>query len=221
MYRDLRPFGHLVTFANKTAAAWRLGGQEPDEARGPAYRAYCSDARTRTGYEDGFVQEAGGVEEGHSTDERAESIISKYARRQPGQGLIAESSVTMIQSHDDHREVDGEGDVQVRRWSRLLSWLESHGMDLSPSAFHVERRPRAGIFLPFVSSTPIIDLEIPWYNTGAGYGLFLTGPCPVGRIVFYDPATLTDQRKTATGLPLLRPAISIGEREDTWAPVPR
>ena len=145
----------------------------------------------------------------------------KCARRQPGQWLIAESPTTlMMRSHHDHSGVD-KGDVQVRRWSRLLSWLESHGMDLSPSAFHVECRPRAGIFLPFVSSTPIIDLEIPWYNTGAGYGLFLTGPCPVGRIVFDDPATLTDQRKTATGLPLLRPAISIGEREDTWAPVPR
>ena len=213
MYRDLGPFGHLVTFANKTAVAWRLGGQEPDQARGPAYRAYRSNARTRTGYEDGFVQEARGVEEGHSTSDRAESIISKYARCQPGQGLMAESSVMMMQSHNDHRGV-GEGDVQVRRWSRLLSWLESHGMDLSPSAFHVERRPRAGVFLPSVSSTPIIDLEIPCHTPGAGYGLFLTSPCPVGQIVFCDPVTLADRRKTAIRLPLLRPAISIGERED-------
>lgn len=66
----------------------------------------------------------------------------------------------MIQSDNNHRGVD-EGDVQVRRWSRLLSWLESHGMDLSPSAFHVERRPRAGILLPFVSLTPMIDLRVP------------------------------------------------------------
>lgn len=65
----------------------------------------------------------------------------------------------MMQSHDDHRQVD-EGDIQVRRWSRLLSWLAGHGMDLSPSAFHVERRPRAGILLPFVFSTPKVDLYI-------------------------------------------------------------
>lgn len=48
--------------------------------------AYRSDTRTRTCYEHGFVEETGGVEQGHSTDERAEgSIVSRCARRQPGQ----------------------------------------------------------------------------------------------------------------------------------------
>jgi len=127
-----------------------------------------------------------------------------------------------MQSHNDHewhRGVD-EGDVQVRRWSRLLSWLESHGMDLSPSAFHVERRPRTGILLPFVSSTPNIDFKIPWCNTDAGYGLFLTSPCPVGRIIYCDPVTLIDRGKIAIGIPLRRPAVIVDEREDTRAPLP-
>lgn len=84
-----------------------------------------------------------------------------------------------MESYNNHCKVD-EGDIQVRRWSRLLSWLESHGMHLSPSAFHVERRPRAGIFLLFVSSTPKVHLQTLWYNVDAGYGLFLTSPCPVG-----------------------------------------
>lgn len=108
------------------------------------YRTYRSDTRTRTGDENGFVEETGRIEEGHATDvSGAESILSKYIRCQlPGERLVAESSATM-ESHDDHHEVD-EGDVQLLRWSRLLSWLGSHGMDLSPSAFHVERRPRTG-----------------------------------------------------------------------------
>lgn len=127
-----------------------------------------------------------------------------------------------MQSHNDHEWHRGadKGDVQVRRWSRLLSWLESHGTDLSPSAFHVERRPKTGILLPFVSSTPKIDFKIPWYNADAGYGLFLTSPCPVGRIIYCDPVTLIDRVKTAIDTPLRRPAVNVDEREDTWAPLP-
>ena len=128
--------------------------------RGVAHWAHRSDARTRTGDEDGFVEEARSIEEGHGADERAESVLSRYATSyQPGQQLIAElSPVMMVQSYNDHGRAN-EGDIQVRRWSRLLSWLESRGMDLSPSAFHVERRPRAGIFHLPVSLTPKIDIQ--------------------------------------------------------------
>lgn len=75
----------------------------------------------------------------------AGSVLSKYIGSKPSQWLITESSA-MTESHHGRGEVD-EGDVQLRRWSRLLSWLGSHGMDLSPSAIRVERRPRAGIFI--------------------------------------------------------------------------
>ena len=122
--------------------------------RGVAYQAHCSDARTCTGDEDGFTEETRGVEEGHGADERTEQILSGH---QAGQHLIAEPPATMIQSHNDHGEVD-EGDVQVCRWSRLLSWLKSHGMDLSQSAFHVERRPRTGISHLSIPPIPKVDI---------------------------------------------------------------
>ena len=188
--------------------------------RGVAYQAHRSDTRARTGDEDSFVEETRGVEEGHGADERAGSILSRQRARhhcQPGQQPIAESPVTMMQSHDDHGEEGDEGDLQVRRWSRLLSWLESHGMDLSPSAFHVERRPRAGIFHPFVSPTPKIDLRTSLNIVDAGYGLFLTSPCPVSWITLRDPVPFI-LRKIATGLPLRHPTISVGEREDACTP---
>ena len=128
--------------------------------RGVVYQAHRSDARARTGDEDGFIDETRGVEEGHGTDERAESKVrSKHVRCQPGQQLATESPVMMMRSSNDHGELD-EGDVQVRRWSRLLSWLENHGMDLSPSAFRVERRRRAGIFHPFISLAPEVDIQL-------------------------------------------------------------
>jgi hypothetical protein len=86
----------------------------------------------------------------------------------------------VMQSHNDYGE-GNEGDVQIRRWNRLLSWLEGHGMDVLPSALHVERRPRAGIFLPSTSLTPKkADLQVSRNNVDAGYGLFLTSPCSVG-----------------------------------------
>jgi len=121
-----------------------------------AYQTYCSDARTCTGDKDGFAEETRGVEEGHGAGERAESISSRYqtsGRRLGTEVLMAESPATTMRSHSNHDQVD-EGDVQVRRWSRLLSWLKSCGMDLSPSAFHVERRPRAGTSHPPISPTP-------------------------------------------------------------------
>lgn len=69
-----------------------------------------------------------------------------------------------------------EENVQVHRWSRLLSWLESHGMDLSPSTFRVECRPRPG----------------------AGYGLFLTNPCPpLGPIFIIPPSALMNVKTLA------------------------
>ena len=151
MCRDTGLFGPLITFANKIAVAWKFGGRKWDQTRGAAYQTYCSDARTRTGDEDGFAEETRGVEEGHGAGERAESISSRY--QASGQRPIAESPMLMMQSNSNHDQVD-EGDIQVRRWNRLLSWLKSHGMDLSPSAFHVERRPRAGIVHPPSSPTP-------------------------------------------------------------------
>jgi len=36
---------------------------------GTVHQAYRSDARTRTGDEDGFVEETGGIEEGHGRDD--------------------------------------------------------------------------------------------------------------------------------------------------------
>ena len=86
----------------------------------------------------------------------------------------------MTDPFDSHNEM--EENVQVRRWSRLLSWLESHGMDLSPSAFNVECRPRPGI-PSFIPLTPKADICASLNNTGAGYGLFLANPCPVGRMI--------------------------------------
>ncbi|KAF9653109.1 SET domain-containing protein [Thelephora ganbajun] len=82
-----------------------------------------------------------------------------------------------MQSHSDHGGVD-EGDAQVCRWSELLSWLESHGMDLSPSAFHVERRPRPD----------------------ADYGLFLTSPCPSLDSLFVVPSSALVNVKTLAPL---------------------
>lgn len=111
------------------------------------YQAHRSDTRTCTGDEDGFVEETRGVEEGHGAGGRTETAFTrcKLDLERPGQRLIAGSPTMTMHSNSN----DDERDVEVRRWGRLLSWLEGHGMDLSPSAFHVERRPRSGILRPF------------------------------------------------------------------------
>ena len=133
--------------------------------------------------------------------------------------MITESSA-MMGSHNGHCEAE-EGDIQPQRWSRLLSWLESHGMDLSPSAFHVERRPRTGIkFAFFVSSSHRVNVQSFLDNPGAGYGLFLTSPCSVGSILLLGPV-IHGLNEAAIGPTLRRPVIGVGKRQDARPPAPQ
>jgi len=108
-------------------------------------------------------------------------------------------------------------DVQVHRWTRLLSWLQRHGMDLSSSAFRVERRPRAGIFPPFVLSkhTGLI-------SRSRRRRLWTLPDQPVsgGLAHLLQHSAVHRVKKIATGFPLRCPTVGVGEREDACTNLP-